>query len=200
LGRRRCPRWGSGGGEGGRQRVVFPEAKPFSGARSRLPFKTGPARSPLFPYAGSNGVKDGSRLAGCSRKQCILPPLFFEAESNLCSSTPLFPEGRPLFSEAGSNLYSRIFCYAKQATKMHSSPFSSGWKQYMPAHPRSGSRLPFKPGSARSPLFAYPGSNSVKDGSRLAGCSRKQRILPPFFLEAGSNLCSSIPSFSEGRP
>ena len=95
-------------------------------------------------------------------------PFFLEAESNLCSSTPLFPEGRPLFSEAGSNLYRRIFCYAKQAARLHSGLCSSGRKQAMPAQV-SQLRPSAKPG---------PAQVSVGDGGCLAGCSRKQSILP----------------------
>ena len=59
----------------------------------------------------------GSNLSG---------PCFLDAGSNLCSSSPLFPEGRPLFPEAGSNVYRRNFCYAKQAPHMHSSPLFLG--------------------------------------------------------------------------
>jgi len=39
---------------------------------------------------------------------------------------------QPSISECGGNLYRRGFCYAKQAARMRSSPYSSGWKQFTP--------------------------------------------------------------------
>ncbi len=65
---------GAGVGEGVRQRVAFLEAKPFSGGSLSTPFQNRCGAIAFISYAGSNSVKDGSRLAGCSRKQCILPP------------------------------------------------------------------------------------------------------------------------------
>ena len=101
----------------------FPRAGSNSCRRTpaAVPSKTGSVRSPLFPNAGSNCVKDSSCVAGCSRKQCILSLYcFLEAGSNLCSSTHVFPDGSPLFSEAVSNTYRHTFCYPKQTGGLHS--------------------------------------------------------------------------------
>ena len=106
-------------------------------------------------------------------------PYFIEARSSLGSSSPLFPDVSPLFSEAGSNLYWRnVFLDVKQAATMHSSSLSSGWKQFTLAHPPpaaeavgGGCLPPFKPG---------PVQDSVGDGGCLAGCIEKQSILPMF--------------------
>ena len=84
-------------------------------------------------------------MPGCCRKQSI---------------PPLFPRS--------SNLYRRIYCYAKQAARLHSGLCSSGRKQVMPAQV-SQLRLSAKPG---------PAQDSVGDGGCLAGCSRKQSIQP----------------------
>ena len=85
------------------------------------------------------------------------PLLLLEAGSNLRGSGPSCSEGSPLLSEAGSNIYRRIFCYAKQAVRLCGSPCSSGWMEFMPAHPPRR-RPSVKPCPAQ-PLISEAGSN-----------------------------------------
>jgi len=126
-----------GVGEGVRQRVVFPEGKALGRGPLSAPFQS---RFGVIAFISQRRKqqRQGEQLLGWLQQEAMHPTLFFEAGSNLCSSTHLSSDVGPLFSEAGSNLYRHIFCYAKQAGRLHSSPFSSGWKQFLPAHPRSG--------------------------------------------------------------
>jgi len=117
--------------------------KPFSGGSLSAPFQNR-FGAIAFISLRRKQQRQGWQPLGWLQQEAMYPaPFFLEAESNLCSSTPLFPEGRPLFYEAGSNLYRRIFSYAKQAARLHSSLCFSGWKQFMPApSPPSPQRRP----------------------------------------------------------
>jgi len=157
-----------GVGVGGPAEGVFPEAKAFSGGSLSAPFQTR-FGAIAFISLRRKQQRQGWQLLGWLQQEATYPALFFlESGSNLCGSTPLFPEGRPLFSDAGSNLYRRNLCYAKQTARLHSSPCSSGWKQFMPAQV-SQQRPSAEPG---------PAQDRVGDGGCLAGCSRKQPTLP----------------------
>ena len=106
--------------------------KPFSGGSLSAPFQSR-FGAIAFISLRRKQQRQGRQLLGCMQLEAVYPapPLFLEAENFPCSSTPLLPEGRPLFSEAGSNLFGHFFCYAKQAAKIRSSP----------PFPRAGSNL-----------------------------------------------------------
>ena len=66
--------------------AIYAGAIPAAEAVSRgclPPFKPGPAQ---------DSVRDGSRLAGCSRKQCILPPISSEQEAIYVEVLLYFPK------------------------------------------------------------------------------------------------------------
>ena len=91
--------------------TVAPVPRAGSNLCRRNP-RSGGRRPSLVRRKTASGMAAAWLAAAGSNLSC---PYFLEAGSNLCSSSPLFPEGSPLFPEAGSNLYRRNFCYAKQA-------------------------------------------------------------------------------------
>ena len=136
-----------------------------SGRKQVMPAQVSQLRPSAKPGPAQGSVGDGGCLAGCSRKQYIQPTVHRSIsavqEAIYVAVAPLFPGGRLIFSEAGSNLYRRNDCFDGQAARMRSSPFSSGWEQFLPV------RLP-RPRSSTEAVLLVPSLVRRKTASGMA--------------------------------
>jgi len=131
-----------------------------------------------------DSVGDGCRLAGGRsssgsgwlqqesiywlQQEAMHPALIFSKQEAIYVAVVLYFTKVALYFPKPAATYTGA--YAEQAARMHGSPCSSGWKQFMPAQfPQQ--RPSVKPG---------PAQDSGRDGGRLAGCGRKHSILPLF--------------------